>query len=208
MAEVSRLLKELVPTSASTFSYRLNSLPGDNSGVCVPPFKPEGLEIRGYTAYICEECLVSQPLTLYMHDPSLKLVPAFHKCNAERIVEVQQEIHDKKYVIATLVGELPNLMLRIVRQWTKGRPLLRAVEIPALSEGLHTFNTVDKKGWAMHTVRDELTFLSEGELVDFLNLAGHNTYACFKMKEQNKAYFMYVATEATKNNFPLAYLGL
>ena len=207
MAEVSRLLKELVPTSASTFSYRLNGLI-DNSGVCVPPFKPEDLEIRGYTAYICEECLVSHPLTLYMHGPSLKLVPAFHKCNADRIVEVQQEIHNKKYVIATLVGELPKLVLRIVRQWTKRRPSLRADEIPAVSESLHTFKPVDKKGWAMRAVRDELTFLSEGELVDFLNLAGHNTYACFKMKEQNKAYFMYIATEATKNNFPLAYMGL
>ena len=145
MAEVSRLLKELVPTSAPTFSYRLNSLI-DNSGVCVPPFKPEDLEIIGYTAYICEECLVPHPLTLYMHGPSLKLVPAFHKCNAERIVEVQQEIHNKKHVIATLVRELPNLMLRLVRQWTKCRPSLRAVGIPAVSEGLHTFKPVDKKG--------------------------------------------------------------
>ena len=92
-------------------------------------------------------------------------------------------------------------MLRIVRQWTKGRPLLRAVEIPAVSEGLHTFNTVDKKGWAMRTVRDELTFLSEGELVDFLNLAGHNTYACFKMKEQNKAYFDVHSGRSDKEQF-------
>jgi hypothetical protein len=176
--------------------------------MCVPPFKLEDLEIRGYTAYICEECLVSHPLTLYVHGPSLKLVPAFPKCNGERIVEVQQEIHHKKYVITTLVGELPNLMFRIVRQWTKCRPSLRAVEVPTVSEGLHTFKPVDKKEWAMRAVRDELTFLSEGELVDFLNLAGHNTYACFKMKEQNKTYCMYIVTEATKNDFRLGYMGL
>jgi hypothetical protein len=76
MTEVSRLLKELVPTSASTFSYRLNGLI-DNSGVCVPPFKPEDLEIRGYTAYIWNRmsCFTSID-TLYAW-PFLKISTCF-----------------------------------------------------------------------------------------------------------------------------------
>jgi len=203
---VSKLLKEIMPTSASPFSINpLNDLIG-NSDVYVLPFKLEDLEISGYTAYICEKCLVTHPLTLYIHDPPLKLVPTFHTCKTERIVEVQQELYDKRSVIATLIGELPNLMFRVVRQWTKCRPLLVAVEIPTVSQGLHTFKPVDKKEWAMRAVRDKFTYLSEGELIDFLNWAGHNTYACFKMEEQNMAYCMYIVTEETKTNFPLGYI--
>ena len=200
MAEVSRLLKELTPTSTSTSS--INPLNGliDNAKMYVPPFKLEDLEIIGYTAYICEVCLVTLPLTLYMHGPSLKLVPTFHTCDTERIIEVQQEMHSKKDVFATLVGELPNLMFHTVRIWTKCKPSLRATEISSAPQNLHTLKPVDKKKWAMRAIRDKFTFLSEGELVDFLNLAGHNTYACFKMEGHHKTYGMYIVTEERKSN--------
>jgi hypothetical protein len=46
----------------------------------LPPFKIEDLKIIGYTAYICEECLVSHPLTLYWHSLSMKPVPTMHTC--------------------------------------------------------------------------------------------------------------------------------
>jgi hypothetical protein len=208
MAEVSRLLKELTPTPTSAFSInRLNGLI-DNSYRYVPPFKLEDLEITGYTAYICEVCLVTLPLTLYIHGPSLKLVPTFHTCNTERIIEVQQEMPHNKDVFATLAGELPNLMFRTVRIWTKCKPSLRVTEIPSVPQNLHTLKPVDKKKWALRAIRDKFTFLSEGELVDFLNLAGHQTYAFFKMEGHHKTYGMYIATEETKYNFPLGRMDL
>ena len=211
MAEVSRLLKELTPTPTSTSS--INPLNGliDNAKMYVPPVKLEDLEISGYTAFICEECLITHPLKLYMHGPSLKLVPAFHICNTERIVEVEQEMHSekkKKDVVATLAEELPNLMFRIVRKWTKCKPSIRATEIPSVAQNLHTLKPVDKKKWAMRAIRDEFTLLSEGELVDFLNLARHNTYACFKTERQHKTYCMYIVTEEKKSNFPLRHMDL
>jgi hypothetical protein len=171
--------------------------------MCVPSFKLEDLEIGGYSAYICEVCLVTHPLTLYMHVPSLKLVSAFHTCNTERIIEVQQELHHKKDVFATIAGEMPNLMFRTVRKWTKCKPSLRASQISSVPQNLNTLKPVDKKKWAMRAIRDKFTFLSEGELVDFLNLAENNTYACFKMEGQHKTYCMYIVAEETKSNFPL-----
>jgi hypothetical protein len=209
MAEVGRLLKELTPTPTFPFSINppLNGLIG-NSNSYVPSFKLEDLEISGYTAYICEVCLVTLPLTLYVHRPSLKLVSSFHTCSTERIIEVQQEMPHKKDVLATLAEELPNLMFRTVRKWTKCKPTLRATEIPSVPQNLHALKPVDKKKWALRAIRDKFTFLSEGELVDFLNLAGHNTFACFKMEGHHKTYGMYIATEETKSNFPLGHMDL
>ena len=75
----------------------------DKSNTSLPPFKIEDLKIIGYTAYICEECLVSHPLTLYWNSLSMKPVPTMHTCNNERIIEVQQEIHNKKEVTASTI---------------------------------------------------------------------------------------------------------
>jgi hypothetical protein len=193
LAELSSLLKELRPTQASQPSISPSLKFVDKSNTSLPPLKIEDLKIIGYTAYICEECLVFHPLTLYWNCLSMKPVPAVHTCNNERIIEVQQKIHNKKEVIAALFDELRDVMSLVVKQWTRARPLLRVVEIPSILQGLQNFRLIDNKNWAIRAIRNRYTVLSAEELADFLNFAKANTYAYFKMKGRNTAYFMYIA---------------
>ena len=115
-----------------------------------------------------------------------------HTCNNERIIEVQQEIHNKKEVTAALFDELRDVMFLVVKQWTRARPLLKVAEIPSMLEGLQNFKPIDNKNWGIRAIRNRFTVLSDEELADFLNLAKANTYAYFKMKGQNTAYYMYI----------------
>ena len=190
MAEISKLLKELVQTPSLQSS--INPLVGfaNKSTTSLPPYKIEDLEIIGYTAYVCVECLVSHPLTLYWHSPFMKLVPAAHKCNNERIIDVKQQIHNKNDAIAALFDDLPVEMFRVVKEWTRGRPLLKVAEAPSVSQGLQSFKLVDNKKWGIRAIRDGFAVVSDEELADFLNLASYNTYAYFKMEAQNKTYYM------------------
>jgi hypothetical protein len=75
-------------------------------------------------------------------------------------------------------------------------PLLRSVEITSASEDLQHFISVDNKKWAARAIQDRSTTLADEELVDFLNLAGLKTYACFRMAKSNRTYQMYIATIA------------
>lgn len=192
LAEISSLLKDLRPTLASQPSISPSLRFDDKSNTFLPPFKIEDLKIIGYTAYICEECLISHPLTLYWNTLSMKPVPTRHTCNNERIIEVQQEIHNKKEVTASLIDELRDVMFLIVKQWTGARPLLRVAEIPSILQGLQNLKPIDYKNWGIRAIRNRFTVLSDEELADFLILAKANTYGYFKMKGRNAAYFMYI----------------
>jgi hypothetical protein len=192
LVEISSLLRELIPTLAlQPFNNPFLRFV-DKSSTSLPPFRIEDLKIIGYTAYICEECLVSHPLTLYWNSFSMKPVPTMHICNNERIIEVQQEIHKKKEVTAALFGELLEVTFLVVKQWTRARPLLKVAEIPSMLQGLQNFKVIDIKNWAIRAIRNRFTVLSDEELADFLNRAKANTYAYFKVKGQNTAYYMYI----------------
>lgn len=58
LAEISSLLKEIMPTLASKSSINPFIRFVDNSNMSLPPFKIEDLKIIGYKAYICEKCPV------------------------------------------------------------------------------------------------------------------------------------------------------
>ena len=192
LAEISSLVKELRPTLASQPSINPFLRFVDKSNTSLSPFKIEDLKIIGYTAYTCEKCLVSHPLTLYWNSLSMEPVPTIHTCNNERRIEVQQEIHNKKEVTASLFDEVCDVMFLVVRQWTRARPLLKVAEIPSMLQGLQNFKVIDIKNWAIRAIRNRFTVLSDEELADFLNLAKANTYAYFKVKGQNTAYYMYI----------------
>lgn len=192
LAEISTLMKELRPTLASQSSVNPSLRFVDKSNTSLPPFKVEDLKIIGYTGYTCEKCLFSHPLTLYWNSLSMKPVPTMHTCNNERIIKVQQEIHNKKEVTAALFDELRDVMFLVVKQWTRARPLLKVAVIPSILQGLQNFKLVDNKNWGIRAIRNRFTVLSDEELADFLDLAKANTYAYFKMKERNAAYFMYI----------------
>jgi hypothetical protein len=192
LAEIRSLMRELTPTLASQPSNNPFLRFVDKSNPSLPPLKIEDLKIIGYTAYICEECLVSHPLTLYWNSFSMKAVPTMHICNNERIIEVQQEIHKKIEVTSALFGELLDVMFLVVKQWTRARPLLKVAEIPSMLQGLQKFKLIDNTNWGIRAIRNRFTVLSDEELADFLNLAKANTYAYFKMKGQHTAYYMYI----------------
>jgi hypothetical protein len=183
LAEINSLMRELTPTLASQPSNNSFLRFVDKSNPSLPSFKIEDLKIIGYTAYICEECLLSHPLTLYWNSFSMKPVPTMHLCNNERIIEVQQEIHKKKEVTAALFRELLDVMFLVVKQWTRAKPLLKVAEIPSMLQGLQNFKLIDNTNWGIRAIRNRFTVLSDEELADFLNLAKANTYAYFKMKE-------------------------
>jgi hypothetical protein len=192
LAEIKSLMRELTPTLASPPSNNSILRFVDKLNPSLPSFKIEDLKIIGYTAYICEECLVSHPLTLYWNSFSMKPVPTMHICNNERIIEVQQKIHKKKEVTAELFGELLDVMFLVVKQWTSAKPMLKVAEIPSMLQGLQNFKLIDNKNWGIRAIRNRFTILSDEKLADFLNLAKANTYAYFKMKGQYIHSLLYV----------------
>jgi hypothetical protein len=196
MAEFNRLLKDVSLISASQAFIEPYNVFFNRPRISEPRFKIENLEVLGYTAYICKECLISHPLTLYWDGTNMAQVPTVHTCDNERLLEVQQSALNKDDVIETLYEGLPNLMFHAVKKWTKDAPLLMTAEIPPVLEGLHDFISADKRGWAIRAIRNGPTTLSDDELVDFLKLAGLRTYACFRMGGLTKKYQMFIATMA------------
>ena len=196
IAEFKRLLKDLSLTSSSQAFIEPYKLSIDRPMISEPMFKIENLEILGYTAHICKECLISHPLTLYWERTNMVTVPTVHKCDNERLFKVQQDPLDKEDVIETLKNGLPNLMFHAVKKWTGNVPLLKTVEIPPAFESLQNFIPADNRRWAFRAIRNGSTTLSDDELVDFLDLTGLKTYAGFMMGRPTKKYQMYIATTA------------
>lgn len=193
LAEMKRLFNELSLASVSQpfiSSYKVGI---DRCDVRPPQDKLNDLEIVGYAAYICKDCLISLPLTVYWDNINKVMRFAIHKCNDERVIEVRQTIRNKDDIIATLPDELPDLMFQVVMKWTKGAPVLQVAEIYPATAGPQNFIPIDKKEWAIRAIRNTSTPLAHEELAKFLSLARYNTYACFRRADTNKTYQMYVA---------------
>jgi hypothetical protein len=79
-------------------------------------------------------------------------------------------------------------------------PLVQADEIQLIPEVLHSCVHIDSKNWALRAIQDRFTVLSDEELVDFLNLARLNTYACFLTAKFNKAYCIRIVASSSKNH--------
>jgi hypothetical protein len=195
IAEFKRLLNDLSPTSSSQAFIEPYKLSIDRPRISEPMLKIENLEILGYMAHICKECLISHPLTLYWDRSNMATVPTVHNCDNERLLEVQESTLNKEDFIETLYNGLPKLMFHTVKKWTKGAPMLKTAEIPA-AEGLQNYIPADKWRWAFRAIRNGSTTLSDDELFDFLDLAGLKTYACCMMGRPIKKYQMYIATTA------------
>jgi hypothetical protein len=195
MAEFNRLLRDISLTSASQAFIEPYKVFFNRPRIS-EPFKIENLEVLGYMAYICKECLISYPQTLYWDGTNMAPVPTVHTCDNERLLEVKQSALNKDEVIETLYDRLPNLMFHAVKKWTKDSPLLMTAEIPPGLEGLQDSISVDKRGWAIRAIRNGQTTLSDDELVDFLKVAGLRTYARFRMGGLTKNYQMFIATMA------------
>ena len=211
MAEISKLAREIaqipvLQSSINPFSVRANKIE-----IQKPQFEHEDFEVVGYTAFICQKCLICHPLALYLHIPSMKVVSSSHRCERERVAEVlQQQGENKQDVIANLSEEMLHLMIHVVKRWTKGTPLIHAYEIQFVPEIISNSIFVDSKNWAFRAIQDRFTILSDEELADFLNLARCNTYAYFMTGKPNNTYLMCLAASATSKghidrNFDFGY---
>jgi hypothetical protein len=205
-AEISKLTTEMAQNRVLQSAF--NPLKGfvNKTMTQEPQFKYEDAVIVGYTAFICQKCLIFHPLTLYWHNSSLVIMPTNHGCDTETLVEVQRQKRNKKDVIATISNEIPNLMSQVVRRWTNGTPVVQADEIKFISEILHCCTLVDGKNWALRALQYGFTVLSDEELTDFLNLAMGNTYGIFRTEKSNKSYFMRIVVPGASkahihNNF-------
>lgn len=167
------------------------------------PFRTEDFEVIGYEGYICKECLIAHPLAIYRHKrlTGMEPIQTKHKCDNERILEIQQLKQSKETIIANLcMNELPELMLDAVREWTKGQTFLTAVEVSSPFYGYHEFIVSSEKKWAIRAITNGFTVVSDGELADFIGTVRDCTCACFKVadnekvEDSGKMYFMGINT--------------
>jgi hypothetical protein len=196
-AEISKLITEVTQNRVLQSAVNPLKTSVNKTMAQEPQFRNEDLVVVGYTAFICSECLICHPLTLYWHKSSKVVIPTNHKCDTETLVEVQRQKGNKKDVIATVSNELPKLMFQVVTRWTNGTPLVQADEIKSIPEVLHCCILVDSKNWALRAVQYGSTLLSDEELANFLNLAKGNTYGIFRTAKSNKTYYMRIVVPAT-----------
>jgi hypothetical protein len=169
-----------------------------------PQLRIEDLEAIRYRGYICKECLLAHPLAIYRHKyRSGAIIETQHRCNEQRILQIQQGLQkgDKESVLANLyMNELPEMMWKFVREWTKDRILLMAAEVQSPSDGFSEFIVSDETQWAIRAIRDRSTILAVGELADFLKIVKNSTGAYFRLrddqvnKNSGKVFFLCIGS--------------
>ncbi len=160
----------------------------------------EDLEIIGYEGYVCKECLTTHPLAIYRHKYQKdRIIRTKHGCNNRRKLEIQweqQKNNETSILINLYINELPNSMLRFVREWTKGQTLLAATEISTQPDSCHKTIICIEKQWANRAITDGCTVLTDDELADFINTVKDCTGAYFKVqdnemdKNSGKVFYM------------------
>jgi hypothetical protein len=169
-----------------------------------PQLRIEDLEVIGYRGYICKECLFAHPLAIYRHKyRSGAIIETQHRCNEQRILQIQQGLQkgDKESVLANLyMNELPEMMLKFVRGWTKDQILLKAAEVPSTSEGCSEFIISNEMQWAIRAIGNRSTVLSVRELADFIKIVKNSTGAYFRLrddqvnKNSGKVFFLCICS--------------
>jgi hypothetical protein len=174
------------------------------------PLGIEHLETIGYRGYICKKCLIAHPLAIYRHKNRAGLIiETQHRCDEQRILQMQQRQPkgDDESVLANLyMKELPEMMLKDVREWTKDQILLMAAEIPSIPEGSSEFIISNQMQWAIRAIRDRSTILAIGELADFLKNVKNSTCAYFRLrddqvnKNSGKVFFLCIGSGRQQSN--------
>jgi hypothetical protein len=169
-----------------------------------PQFRMEDLEIIGYKGYVCKECLTAHPLAIYRHKYQRdKIIPTKHGCDNRRRLEIQggqPEDNETSIVTNLYMNELPKLMLRFVREWTKGKTILAAAELSNPPDSSHEIIISIEKQWANRAIKDGCTVLTDDELADFINTVKDCTGAYFKVqdiemsKNSGKVFYMCIGS--------------
>lgn len=108
LAEISKLTAEIAHNRIIQFPINPFTASANENLTQEPQFKFEDLRIVGYTAFICQKCLIFHPLTLYWHNSSMKVIPTNHECDTNTVVEVQRQKRNKMDIIETVSMRCPN----------------------------------------------------------------------------------------------------
>ena len=141
-------------------------------------------EVVGYLGYVCKNCLVIEPLPMYLSRLGLVQIP--HECTPQILQDVH-DILDKEKKVSELYAKLPEVMKKVVNSWTNNQNYLFAVEVR--KEEISNHNVVDldiititdKNSWAARAIKYKHTRLTEEELLDFLRRCNYNTFSYFKV---------------------------
>lgn len=93
-------------------------------------------------------------------------------------------------------NHLPILMLRTVKEWTRGYYTIVAVEASSPNNGHKSINVSSQKKWANRAIEEGITTLTYDELVDFISTAKYRTYSYIEMerdetrKDSEKVFFI------------------
>ncbi|HEY6883671.1 MAG TPA: hypothetical protein VI278_06500 [Nitrososphaeraceae archaeon] len=170
-----------VGKSASTH----NSIRDDEKNL---DFTVDDLEIIGYQGYVCKDCLIFHPLTLYL-DRQGKIAQIRHGCNSQRLHDIQH-ILDKKKIVLELISQVPGKMKSVVNEWTRNQNYVYAVEVKKeelISDHLVTdLPVTDNQSWIARVIKDKQTMLTDEELEDFLGICGYSTFSYFNIHLSDK----------------------
>ena len=155
----------------------------NNNPWSIPPW-PE-VEVVGYLGYVCKNCLVIEPLPMYLS--RLGLVQTPHECTPQILQDVH-DILDKEKKVSELYAKLPEVMKKVVNSWTNNQNYLFAVEVRKEEISNHNvvdldiiITTTDKNSWAARAIKYKQTMLTDEELSDFLRRSNYNTLSYFKV---------------------------
>jgi hypothetical protein len=108
-----------------------------------------------------------------------------HSCNAERLLEIQQQqgLNTQEILADLYLHQLPRWILESAKKWTKEDCTLTAIEVAAPFEGCPLIDLVDQKEWADLAVENGFVILTNEQLEDFINTVKLANCACFKIVE-------------------------
>jgi hypothetical protein len=189
VAELKRLQNEILSMTGSREPYnRFNGYPSGarNASSSLPQPKIEDLVVIGYNGYVCRDCLIAHPLSIYKDksNTTLNLIQTRHRCYMERLMEIPAQILDKEHVLSDLYeNQLPAEMLGAVRRWTNNQCTLNAIEISTLTDGFSLIAVSNRKQWITRAINERVTHLTDNELKDFISTARNRTYALLKIQD-------------------------
>ena len=187
--ELKRLKEELSVIPIHQPYLQVNHYPSqpNNAQVSPPEFQMQDLEIIGYMGIVCQSCLIAHPLAVYQlkDRPGVNPIMTRHSCNAERLLEIQQQqgLNTQEILADLYLHQLPRRILESAKKWTKEDCTLTAIEVAAPFEDCPLIDLVDQKEWAVLAVKNGFVILTNEQLEDFIHTVKLATCACFKIVE-------------------------
>ena len=156
IAEFKRLKEEIssIPSREVCHGFNECSTTTKAFDILQQP-KIEDLEVIGYSGYVCRNCLIAHPLRTYTDkfDPVLNPIQTRHRCNMERLTEIQRHKVDKEKVLFDLYrNQLPVVMLRAVREWTENQASLKALEVSIPVDSSNVIIVSSLKRWLTRAI--------------------------------------------------------